>query len=323
MYQFTTNTILNTAKDENGADRVISKATQLSVSYVGNFKTANVENKTVYKTAASDPVMPVATISITDALAKAKKLNASFVSGTFRVNLYIRLQGSQNSLYANDFVFKGRPLYIEAEYTADDTAATLADKFIANAKKYALTINQDAMVTLTSATATDVTTLTITGTSEYQVFTTATLEYYNTSAGILVGGYTQGEWETATTGTVSPQGKEGFGTYQYMIKNVQLPTATNTSWLAINRFERPIVGGKYSQYILKYCVNRGIMGADAVGVPVKSITTHIFWVESALVTAFEAALTTAKLTITAIPDTTQDASLEDDTAVDLENKVGE
>ena len=326
MYQFTKQTILSTLQDVDGLARFTGTAATktLSLPYFGNFKAGNVENNAVYKNAYSAPSMATATFSVSAALAKAKVLNPDFTQGVFRINLFIRVLGENSSLYANDFVFKGRPVYIEAECTTDDTASTLADKLINNAVKYGLTVNQDPMVTITKTTSVDTTpiiSLVVTGNSEYQAFTQASLEYYNEKTGMIVGGYTQGDWQVANAGTVVAN-KEGMGTYQYMIKNISLPTSANTNWTSVNLDQRPIMGGKYSQYVIKYCVNRGIMGTSAVGVPVKSITNHVIWVESGIVTAFETAVTTATLTLVdASAGVTGKPELENDTAVDLENDV--
>ena len=86
------------------------------------------------------------------------------------------------------------------------------------------------------------------------------------------------------------QGKEGFGTYQWILKNLRLPTAARTSWTAINADEAPIIGAKYNEYVIRYCVNRGIMGGDAVGEVTKSLTTHVFYVNQSVSASFETAL---------------------------------
>ena len=69
-----------------------------------------------------------------------------------------------------------------------------------------------------------------------------------------------------------------------------LPTYENTRHFGIIKDERPVLGGNYSQYTLKYKVKAGeegvFMGDD------KSVTTHVFWVKSDQVAAFETALET-------------------------------
>jgi hypothetical protein len=49
------------------------------------------------------------------------------------------------------------------------------------------------------------------------------------------------------------------------MKDLRLPTAANTRWTAIAKDDMPVFGGHYNEYVIKMCVNRGIMGGDAVG----------------------------------------------------------
>jgi hypothetical protein len=85
-------------------------------------------------------------------------------------------------------------------------------------------------------------------------------------------------------------GHEGFGTFRQITKDLRLPTAANTRWNRIALDETPMPHGKYTEYIIKYCVNRGIMGSDAVGEVTKSLTNHVFYVESAVIDEWEQAL---------------------------------
>lgn len=58
---------------------------------------------------------------------------------TARFVLYVGLSmNSQDSFYSNDYVYKGKPLFVEFNIKAGDTAATLAKRVLANAKKFLL-----------------------------------------------------------------------------------------------------------------------------------------------------------------------------------------
>jgi hypothetical protein len=94
------------------------------------------------------------------------------------------------------------------------------------------------------------------------------------------------------------QGREGFGTYTHLMKDLRLPTAANTNWLAVNQEERPVPGALYNQYTIEYVKPRGIMGQSAVGMLATSSTLHVFYVKQDLVANFEAAMVAAGLTIT-------------------------
>lgn len=305
MFKFTTTTIINTAADEDNLARFSTSNKQLVFPFVGNFKASNVENKTVYKSATVPETMATAAITI-----------ATPVKGdSYRIKLYIRAMNSQDPIYANDFVFKGRPFYIEA-IAPDATAASLAKAFKTNADTNMLLLYQKNILNI--SVAGDV--ITFTGTEGIQEFQVAVEQHFDYAYGVQVAGTTQGDWTDIAQATIT-HGNPGFGTYKYLMQNFRLPTAMNTCWTAINQEEKPQIGTTYNEYIFKYCTNRGIMGLSAVGEPVKSLTSHVFWVNTALTTDFEKMITDAGLTVTAIPDTTPDASLEDDSAVNLENDV--
>ena len=110
MLNFTQQTVINSS------DRFKKIGTDtLRIKRIGDYKKANI--KSVFKTVASDPVK--GTAAITPA---ALTLGA----GDYRLVVYLRLQKSVNSLYANDLVYKGKPLFFEFKgrgTTADDITA--------------------------------------------------------------------------------------------------------------------------------------------------------------------------------------------------------
>jgi hypothetical protein len=296
MFQFTTTTILNSLQDYNDSSKnligeVKDGATVIGIHIKRDFKflAANVE--AIYKRAAYDPEMAQATIDITEVTAPVEDT-------TFRIAVYIRLSGSQNSYYANDFVFKGKPFYIEFLWRVGETAANVAKKVIKVAKKYQQMVYEYQLLDITESAGV----VTIKGTDEYQTLTKVDLEKFDVNAGPWQDGGHVGEfipvdtldeesvYHTGDVVTLVKQAKQGFGTYRNMIKDYRLPTAANTRWTKIIQDETPVVGAKYNQYTIVQCVNRGIMGGDAVGEVAKSKTTHVFFVKQDLATAFEAEL---------------------------------
>jgi hypothetical protein len=296
MFQFTTTTILNSLQDYNDSSKnligeVKDGATVIGIHIKRDFKflAANVE--AIYKRAAYDPEMAQATIDLTGVTAPVEDT-------TFRIAVYIRLSGSQNSYYANDFVFKGKPFYIEFLWRVGETAANVAKKVIKVAKKYQQMVYEYQLLDITESAGV----VTIKGTDEYQTLTKVDLEKFDVNAGPWQDGGHVGEfipvdtldeesvYHTGDVVTLVKQAKQGFGTYRNMIKDYRLPTAANTRWTKIIQDETPVVGAKYNQYTIVQCVNRGIMGGDAVGEVAKSKTTHVFFVKQDLATAFEAEL---------------------------------
>ena len=108
MLNFTQQTVINSAdRFEKIKDKDI-----LRIKRIGDYKKANI--KSVFKTVASDPVKGTAAIKPTAVLT---------TGAAYRLVVYLRLQKSVNSLYANDLVYKGKPLFFEFKCTgtvADD-----------------------------------------------------------------------------------------------------------------------------------------------------------------------------------------------------------
>lgn len=280
MFQYTNTIILNSNLDSSGkpkwtaqteteaAGDTPAKPGSLDVKRVMKFIKDNVT--AIYKRAASDPKLSVATFDM-----------ANDGAGTYRVVLYIRLSGNNNSYYSNDMVFKGKPLVYEFNVTADDTAADMADKAKAAIDKIT-SFYGDNYITATSAGGK----LTITGTDEYQVFKVAKVQKFDPEVNsALIGG----EFVDNLEATIE-NGAPGFGTYTQIIKDLRLPTMEAIRFGGINQEELPILNAKYNQYTIYYCKDRGIMGSDAVGDTVTSKTTHVFFVNTAIATEFETAL---------------------------------
>ena len=329
MFQFSSNTIINSLTDPafanvptsaaGGADIKshsrfwVETATDpiLRIAKHFQFKKSNVE--AIYKREYADPVLFKATIDLT-----------SMVSATTdtvgRIALYIRLSGSNNSYYSNDFVFKGKPFYIEFPIKAGEAADVLATKIVKIAKKYQSTIYEEPLLNVYAGTKTGTvdttaannTALVIEGIDEYQTIQLVKAQLYNDTV------LTYGAFEDKVDGTILKQGKEGFGTYRRIIKDLRLPTAANTRFFGIARDEMPLLGGKYDEYIIDMCTNRGVLGTDAVGDVVQSKTTHVFYVlQGDVSNAFKTALDSIGTIVTVDKDA-DDVSLSTDTIEEAE-----
>lgn len=283
MFQYTTTNLINNAVDlTTGKPRWDYNTDVFNIKRVGKFLKSNV--KAIYKASYTDPVLAVASLDTTDDIFNDNKL--------YRIAMYIRLSGSQNSYYSNDMVFKGKPLYIEFERVQGDTDESLAEKVAYIAKKYMAIIYEFEIVKVEAKG----TKIIISAIDEYQRFTKVDVEAWDANAGLQNHVGTFGAF--VVKGSATPegaklnlvQGREGFGTYQYMLKNYRLPTAANTRWTRIVQDETPILGAKYNQYTIEYQVERGIMGSDAVGDRVTSTTCHTFFVNQDVATDFEAGL---------------------------------
>lgn len=261
MFNFTTTTLINSA------DKLITTGTDvLMVKYDHiNLKKDNVE--AIYHAAYVAPKMDSASVTLPNA------------EGQFRLKLYISLDGNNNSFYANDMVYKGKPLYIEFDGKATaQQVATLA-------KKYQLLVMEKPILKL-SGTGTA---LKIDAVDEHQRITKCVVEKFDETKGIVAGVGNLGMYVEHSEGVVTP-GNLGKGTYDQILKDLRLPTYPNVRMTSPNKNEMPIPGAEYDQYTVYYCVNRGVMGGDAVGEVVKSRTCHVFFVHKDVKEAFETEL---------------------------------
>ena len=301
MFQFTTTNVINSNKDLTTGkplwvtkDAAGSVPASLNIKRVNNFIATNVV--AIYKAVAQD--------------AENAKVTFDFsqVSGTpgdvFRLHIYVGLsQASQSSLYANDLQWKGKPFSVDFVWgtNATDTVA----KLVKTINKYAAMVYNKKLLNVTSSG----TYITIEAVDEYQRFKFINIEKFDADAYHGMGEYnvvrsldnlTKKNSNAEVTATAEGYfvGKEGFGTYPFLLHNLRLPTYARNRWLALNQDETPIVGAKYNQYTIYYCVNRGILGDNAVGDLVKSRTTHVFYVKQELATEFEAALAKVGTVIT-------------------------
>ena len=69
-----------------------------------------------------------------------------------------------------------------------------------------------------------------------------------------------------------------FGTYEYMIHNLRLPTHANWRFTSPAESEMPIKGAMYDQYSFEYTVPRRLGGLSVAGQKTESTTIHTFFV---------------------------------------------
>lgn len=211
--------------------------------------------------------------------------NSTDTERTARVCLYIGLSmNNQDSLYANDFVYKGKPLYVEFPVKNTDTADVLATRVKAIADKYMLLVYGEKILTIeTTATAAGDETAAVgkvkfIGINGYQQIKKAVLQVFNPDAKTVDCCTNQGEYEDVVTGVpvtyttnatgvvtvtsnkidetgtavaladnevaITP-GLEAFCDYNWIIHNLRLPTAANYyPWSTANRMGEMPIPGQ-------------------------------------------------------------------------------
>ena len=284
MFNFTTTTLINSTDSMKTVGTTGTSGAEFQIRR-GNLhlKYDSKDCYKVYKKAGTAGVLEEKTI----------ELPTPEANTVYRLNIYIKLEGSQNSYYSNSTGFRGKPFAVEAVSTTANAAGknALADAFVANAKKYMIMVYENATVDLSASSGV----ITVKATDEFQRFTELKLEKWVSDSAEPFGA----KWEeVSATVTTVHAGKEGFGTYTHLIKDYRLPTAANTRWNGIVPDEAPVLGKIYDQYTIYMTKDRGIMGGHAVGQLTTSTTCHVYFVDHDLASTFEAGLTFVGLSAT-------------------------
>jgi len=228
--------------------------------------------------------------------------------GSYRIVIYVGLSmNSQDSFYANAFPYRGKPLFIEFPINASDEAADVAKRIVKIANKYLLFTAQEKILDVTAEEDSVI----FEGVNGYQIFKDIKVQKYDPNANQIDCCNNNGAFidimkgapvtyiTDPTTGevTVGDQvldfdglrdlednefaiepGLEAFCDYNWIIHNLRLPTLANTYFWSANKSEMPVVGGEYTQFIIRMCVDRDGIAGGVVGQRATTVTTHVLYV---------------------------------------------
>lgn len=246
--------------------------------------------KAIRKRAGYNAVMCKATIDFVDSALLAA-LKAGGAKTYCRLDIYLGVEGAEPYIYSTPWVQKGMPFWIEFTVKEADEAATIAKNVADMLKKnHVFLCDKDLINVSVSGSK-----LILEGATEYQRFRKieiSTFDAYDDYADKVAE---LDPTKTAATDIkLDERGKNSFGTYSQIIKDLRLPTAANYQWTHIRQVETPIVGAIYNQYIVEYEAPATNDGLHAVGQRMTSHTVHVFWVknDSDLISAWETALGT-------------------------------
>ncbi len=268
MLNFTTETIINSNKDiDSGKVLYAADGTTLRIKRDFVFEKDNVVK--IYKKLGYEPTMCKATIDFADTDLLAA-LNTE--GGYFRLDLYVGVEGAEPIIYSTPYAYKGIPLWVEFTVKKGEAAADIADSIAKAIKKNHLFQQDKDLINVTVSGDT----LVLEGASEYQRLNKVAVVKYADDTEEVV----------ATLGdaaiTLNERGKNGFGTYSHIVKDLRLPTYENNRWMHPLQAETPIVGAIYNQYIVEYKADAVDGGNCVVGSRPLSHTTHVFWVKNDL-----------------------------------------
>lgn len=266
MYQFTTTTVINSSLDSNGVTAKYSgSSSAFKVTRVGTFLKDKIV--AVYKrpyTAGVKEILGITVPTLTGGKAA-------------RLEVKIRLSQATDTEFASSYLYFEKPVIVEiiATGTANTDAAAFVTKFNSLKNRFG------SSYATVSASGAD---LTFTAKEPYMVFESVIISEETANSNSI----TQVDYVSKATGTVSTAGKIGFGDDNWMVRAVSVPTLDNTRYYGINKEERPVLGGNYTEYVLHYTVEKDHDYGIVSGLVSK--TVHVFYVLSTLVSGFEAAL---------------------------------
>lgn len=263
--------------------------------------------KAIRKRAGYNAVMCKATIDFADSALLAA-LKTGGAKTYCRLDIYLGVEGAEPYIYSTPWVQKGMPFWIEFTVKEADEAATIAKNVADMLKKnHVFLCDKDLINVSVSGSK-----LILEGATEYQRFRKieiSTFDAYDDYADKVAE--LDPTKTTATDIKLDERGKNSFGTYSQIIKDLRLPTAANYQWTHIRQVETPIVGAIYNQYIVEYEAPATNDGLHAVGQRMTSHTVHVFWVknDSDLISAWETALGTVGTVVDV--DATSDGDEDD------------
>jgi hypothetical protein len=284
MYQFTKQTVINSNLDSDGVTTLISgSATEFEVKRAGKFLVSKIVD--VHKNPYVAGVKEVMQIDVSGYAPTAGKV--------LRLELDIRLTGeSKEADYASTYLYFKKPQFVEVLATGvlDTDMAALVAQLNALKNRFG-----HSYVTATYTAGTDI--IEITAKTNYQRFYAGYVQEETANANSIV----QVDFVTKKTGTVTTAGKVGFGDDDFMVRSIQVPTLENTRYFGTLKDERPVLGGNYTQYTVRYKVEKD--HDDGIVSGLVSVTTHVFYVKSDLVSTFEAALVAASIPVNTVQTT--------------------
>lgn len=298
MFEFLNERLINSATDAFSGRPKFEKLDShtFRIYRFGTFDANCIIGRTVYKTKSSQPVKPSIEITV-----PASIIPSSGEIKNIRLNIDLRRSGSVNSEYSTyNSRIKAKPMIVNLEINSSDTAPKIAAAFIEGLAKQDFAYDN---LRINFKVKTDNSpTIVLTGEDEFQYFNNVTIEELTPWNVAALGNYYPIEpvWKVLVNYDTDTKvdGKQGFGTYWTMLKNVQIQNSNRTDVFSQDNDDTALVkGATYTQYVLDYRVKRDITGMGAVGEELVSITKHIMWVNDALVDDFDAVLKSAGVLI--------------------------
>ncbi|MGN0966098.1 MAG: hypothetical protein ACI4OP_00680 [Candidatus Coprovivens sp.] len=164
-----------------------------------------------------------ATIDFSDSALLAA-LKAGGAKTYARLDIYVGIEGAEPYIYSTPWVQKGMPFWLEFTVKASDTAAIIAKNVANIIKKNHLFLCDHDLIKVTVSGNTIV----LEGATEYQRFKSISISTFGTDDEFADKVAELDPLnDSATDIVLNERGKNGFGTYSQIVKDLRLPTAAN------------------------------------------------------------------------------------------------
>ena len=258
MFNYTKETIIN------NMNNVIKGTDELIVKRGGNYKFANIIDKTVFKTVGVEGTAGSAELTV-------GTLSANKI---YRFTMFVETPNQALADYA--YPNWGRfGKIVLVEFKASGTANTDASKLAEVLKLSLQPDNEMFTVSVSSAV------VTVTMKETYMKISEITFEEYDETNDVWID-------KDDLLGESITENVEDFATAKWLVENLRFPSYPNIRYNHLYSDESPVDGTVYTQYAFQYLVKHSVPGGlSSVGQVVDSITTHVFYVPSTKAIEFE------------------------------------
>lgn len=197
-------------------------------------------------------------------------------------------QGSQSVEYSRWAIHKGKPYMIEFTTPTTISNTTTAATYVVTKLKKGLKNPDLGELELTiTSTGAAVSIETLNAHVHFKSIAIEELSVIGTGTGEDMEGDVKAylcEFDSSTStpaagkSVIVTKGDAGFGSYDWIIRNLRIPTVESIRFGGTFQDQLPRPGSYYTQFVIEYEKSREITGSNVIGAPATSKTRHTFFV---------------------------------------------
>lgn len=280
MWQYTTETIINSNKGHLGAGkdkRFVAEGGKLLIEGVGSFDAANIA--AIYRTEYQEAKPATATVAALKAQPAADNV--------VRLQVWVSEEGTIRPELQNAMLKKSLPFQFEVVANGSDVYTQLAKAV----EKMFAKKGSDKLFTAEVIDGK----LVFKATDCYVQFDEVRIDEVPSDK-VDLNGYHNYKAILTDADVTIVRGTEGNGTVARLVKNMRIPTKASLNPFGSYQGGKPVPGGEYHQYLIQYVVDRSHMGHQVFGsVGDRSMTSHVLFIEKGADVDFQKAVDALQL----------------------------